>query len=150
MTSFELDARLAGDTLTVGELPLCTVRLMNDTRWPWLVLVPRIPEASEIHDLCDDTQIQLARETALIAAQLKRISGCQKINSAAIGNIVSQLHVHVIARTVGDPNWPAPVWGYGQKVPYDGVDADRFVSQFRPLLESWSNNSQNANSRMIS
>jgi diadenosine tetraphosphate (Ap4A) HIT family hydrolase len=142
MTSFELDARLAGNTLTVGELPLCSVRLMNDKRWPWLVLVPRIFMASEIHDLSEDAQFQLARETALIASQLKKVSGCEKINSAAIGNVVSQLHVHLIGRSTGDPNWPAPVWGFGQNVPYNGAEAERIIAQFLPLLEARCNDKQ--------
>ncbi len=124
MTAFQLDSRLDADTLAVAELPLSTLRLMNDSRWPWLILVPRIAGACELHDLTEAEQRQLAREAALIGRVLKRVTACEKINTAAIGNIVRQLHMHVIARRAGDANWPGPVWGFGVREPYaDGADA---------------------------
>ncbi len=123
MPAFQLDPRLDADTLAVAELPLSTLRLMNDARWPWLILVPRIASAFEVHDLSAADQQQLIMEATLIGQVLKRVTASEKINTAAIGNIVRQLHVHVIARREGDANWPAPVWGYGLREPYDGGSA---------------------------
>jgi diadenosine tetraphosphate (Ap4A) HIT family hydrolase len=91
---------------------------MNDSRWPWLVLVPVRARAVEIHDLSDTDQALLANETALAAKLLKSLINCEKINSAALGNVVRQLHVHVVARSENDPNWPGPVWGFGRREPY--------------------------------
>jgi diadenosine tetraphosphate (Ap4A) HIT family hydrolase len=118
MSLFRLDERLARDSLDIGALGLCQVRLMNDSRWPWLVLVPMRAEAVEIHGLAEGDQLLLARETALAASILQDQTNCEKINSAALGNIVRQLHVHVVARSSGDPNWPGPVWGFGERAPY--------------------------------
>ena len=119
MSEFVLDSRLAADTVLIAELDLSSLRLMNDTRWPWLVLVPRMANAVELHDLSESDQFHLFTETVLAGRVLKAVTDCQKINTAAIGNIVRQLHVHVVARSPGDPNWPGPVWGQGPRVPYE-------------------------------
>lgn len=134
MTAFQLDSRLDADTLAVAELPLSTLQLMNDSRWPWLILVPRIAGACEVHDLSDADQQQLAREAALIGRILERVTSCEKINTAAIGNIVRQLHVHVIARGQGDANWPGPVWGFGARVPYRDGAAAKFIETLTAAL----------------
>jgi diadenosine tetraphosphate (Ap4A) HIT family hydrolase len=118
LTAFRIDPRLEADTRPILELQLSSLRLLNDSRWPWLVLVPRIDAACEVHDISQDQQIILAREAALAGQILKVVTGCQKINTATIGNSVRQLHVHVIARSEGDANWPGPVWGFGAKVAY--------------------------------
>lgn len=136
MINFTYDPRLAGDTLSVIALQLCDVRLMNDARWPWLILVPRIAGASEVHDLSASGQIMLAKETALVARALKDFTTCEKINSAAIGNIVRQLHVHVIARSESDANWPGPVWGFGAKVPYEPEAAAGLIEALKTRIES--------------
>lgn len=136
MTAFQLDVRLNADTLPVAELGLSSLRLMNDARWPWLILVPRLGGASEVHELSDADQMQLATETALIARALKRVTNAQKINSAAIGNIVRQLHVHVIARSQGDANWPGPVWGFGTKILYNSDEAKRLIAAIKQKIES--------------
>jgi diadenosine tetraphosphate (Ap4A) HIT family hydrolase len=115
---FQLDLRLAEDTIFLGKLALCELRLMNDSRWPWLVLLPVRAGAVEVHDLSETDQALLAKETALAAKLLKSLTNCEKINSATLGNIVRQLHVHVIARSENDPNWPGPVWGFGKREPY--------------------------------
>ena len=118
MSEFELDKRLAADTIELGRLNGCLLLLMNDRRWPWLILVPMIADASEWHDL--DTEIAARSfETAMEAGKaLKQATGCDKINTASIGNMVRQLHIHVVARSEGDPNWPAPVWGFGEREEY--------------------------------
>lgn len=136
VTAFQLDVRLNTDTLPVAELGLCSLRLMNDERWPWLILVPRIAGASEVHDLNHADQMQLAAETALVAKLLKTATNAEKINSAAIGNIVRQLHVHVIARSQGDANWPGPVWGFGTKIPYNADEAEKLIASIRQKIES--------------
>jgi diadenosine tetraphosphate (Ap4A) HIT family hydrolase len=132
MTPFRLDERLEKDSLEIGALGLCHIRLINDSRWPWLVLAPMRANAVEIHGLAWSDQITLAQETALAASILKELTGCEKINSAALGNIVRQLHVHVVARTAGDPNWPGPVWGFGQRAPY----APQALTLLRERLQS--------------
>jgi len=132
MRGFELDPRLARDTLPVMPLGLCELRLMNDSRWPWLILVPRREAITEIHDLPPLDQTMLTFETALVAKLLKETVGADKMNIGALGNIVSMLHVHVIARNAGDVGWPGAVWGVGTAVPYTAEAADDLV---RPLRE---------------
>jgi len=113
-----LDARLDADTRLVASLALCDVRLMNDARFPWLVLVPRHVGLVEIADLSADVQTLLWQEVNRASAALRTVAPCDKLNLGALGNIVRQLHVHVIARCEGDPAWPGPVWGYGSARPY--------------------------------
>ena len=117
--AFELDYRLAGDSVLLKHLDLCQLRLMNDSRWPWLILVPMRENVSELFELSPGDQLLLSQEAGSVGEKLKKFTGCVKINVAAIGNIVRQLHVHIIARNEGDANWPGPVWGHGQRVPYN-------------------------------
>ncbi|OOG45991.1 HIT family protein [Rhodanobacter sp. C01] len=116
--SFILDPRLDADTRLITSLALCDVRLMNDVRFPWLVLVPRHAGLVEIADLPADEQTLLWQEVNCASAALRTVAPCDKLNLGALGNIVRQLHVHVIARCEGDPAWPGPVWGYGSAQPY--------------------------------
>ena len=109
MASFVLDTRLQEDSVEVGNLDLCTVRLMDDARYPWLILVPRVADIVEIHELGDGAQAQLWREVTDTGRVLTGIYHADKLNVAALGNVVPQLHVHVIARVAGDPAWPGPV-----------------------------------------
>jgi diadenosine tetraphosphate (Ap4A) HIT family hydrolase len=110
---FVLDPRLAADSLLLAEGPLSQLRLMDDARFPWLVLVPRVPGAVEWIDLGDHDRHVLLAEVAR-AGQLLRATGpCHKLNIGALGNVVRQLHVHVVARNEGDAAWPGPVWGAG-------------------------------------
>jgi diadenosine tetraphosphate (Ap4A) HIT family hydrolase len=124
--AFALDPRLGADTAFVCALPLCEVRLMDDARFPWLVLVPRLPGLIEPFDLTPETGQILWRETMTVARTLKRLTGAEKINTGMLGNIVSQLHVHVVARKAGDAAWPGPVWGHGARAPY----APAFLAAF--------------------
>lgn len=119
MSAFELDARIDRDSALIKKLDLCQLRIQNDSRWPWLVMVPERPGMTEIFELSLADQALLLAEVTKVGAALKQVTGATKINIAAIGNIVRQLHVHVIARFEGDANWPGPVWGFGQAVPYD-------------------------------
>lgn len=131
---FELDRRLNADSVPLVWLGLCELRLMDDRRWPWLVLVPQRPGACEIHDLTPLDQAMLTFETNLVAQALKKITGCTKINSGALGNVVRQLHVHVVARNPGDPGWPGPVWGHGVREPYRPEDRHAFADRMKTAL----------------
>lgn len=115
---FTLDPRLQADTQHVVSLPLCEVLLMNDARFAWLILVPRRNGLTEIIDLPGNAQQDLWQEINQVAAALRDSVPCDKLNIGALGNIVRQLHVHVIARIEGDAAWPGPVWGHGRVEPY--------------------------------
>ena len=128
---FALDARLAADSTPVIDLPLCSVRLMNDARFPWLLLVPRRAGMSEIHDLDEGDQEQLWREIRSATRALRAVAPCDKLNIGALGNIVRQLHVHVVARVVGDAAWPGPVWGSGVARPYDAPGQEQLILALR-------------------
>ncbi len=133
--TFHLDPRLAADTFIVGEWPLCRVVLMNDSRFPWLILVPRREDLSEIHDLAPPERAILIEEAAMAGERLKTFVGAKKINIGALGNMVPQLHVHVVARFAGDAAWPGPVWGAGKAAPYEPDLAARLVADLRGVLE---------------
>lgn len=111
MNEWRLDPRLADDSHPVAQLPLCELRLMDDSHHPWLVLVPRIEGATELVDLQDAQQQALLREVSQVSRVLRERFAPDKLNVAALGNVVPQLHVHVIARYTGDIAWPKPVWG---------------------------------------
>lgn len=123
MTEFFLDSRLEGDTLPVGELQLSRVLLMNDARYPWVILVPRRPAIREMIDLDLRDRAMLYREIDAVSEAMQRLFKPLKLNVAALGNVVPQLHVHVIARYDTDAAWPKPVWGLGERVAYDAADA---------------------------
>ena len=133
--TFGLDPRLAADTHEVGDFALCRVLLVNDSRYPWLILVPRRADLSEIHDLSAEERTLLIEEATGAGAALKSLTGAKKINTAALGNMVAQLHCHVVARFVGDDAWPGPVWGSGRAVPYEDEAAARLVADLRRALE---------------
>lgn len=134
LAGFELDRKLEADTLPLMWLGLCELRVMNDSRWPWLVLVPQRPGAEEVHDLTPLDQAMLTFETNMVAQALKKATGCIKINTAALGNIVRQLHVHIVARSERDPGWPGPVWGYGAREPYDRESFKRFADAIKSAM----------------
>jgi diadenosine tetraphosphate (Ap4A) HIT family hydrolase len=131
MGGFVLNKQLEADTHLVSELENCSLRLLDDARWPWLVLVPRIDGAQEWHDLKKGQRIMIDDEVARVASALKTMTGCEKINIATIGNMVRQLHIHVIARNEGDANWPGPVWGHGAREPYEPENTASFIEAFK-------------------
>jgi diadenosine tetraphosphate (Ap4A) HIT family hydrolase len=134
MSDFRTDERLERDSDLLTKIGLCELRLMKDGRWPWLVLVPQRPDVSEIFDLTPLDQTMLTFETTLVAEALKQVTGATKINTGALGNIVRQLHVHVIARSEGDPNWPGPVWSHGTAVPRAEADAKALSAKLLDAL----------------
>lgn len=130
-SGWSLDSQLARDTAMIGDLPLARVLAMNDANYPWLILVPRHPGTVEIIDLDDEQQAQLMDEIAMLARVLKDITACDKLNIAAIGNVVPQLHVHIVARSRRDAAWPQPVWGAAPALPYEPAELARFVARIR-------------------
>lgn len=131
---FELHPRLAADTLTVGRLPLCRLQLMNDARYPWLILVPERAGLREIHQLPPAERAQLIEEISACSQALEAVSRADKINVGALGNLVPQLHVHVIARRAGDAAWPGPVWGQGVAEPWDEAARSALLAALRERL----------------
>jgi diadenosine tetraphosphate (Ap4A) HIT family hydrolase len=129
MSSFVLDPQLEADTLALGEFDLCRLQLMNDARFPWLILIPQKPGLVELIDLAKPDRDQLFDEIAALSEGLKRIFQPDKINVAALGNQVRQLHVHVIARFVSDVAWPKPVWGVGERTWYPAHSAGALAAQ---------------------
>jgi diadenosine tetraphosphate (Ap4A) HIT family hydrolase len=117
-----LHPTLARDTVEVARLPLCRVLLMKDRRFPWLILVPERQEIREIHELAPEDRTRLVEEIARAGEVLERLFHPAKLNVGALGNIVPQLHVHVVARFETDPAWPGPVWGSGPAVPYTDAE----------------------------
>jgi diadenosine tetraphosphate (Ap4A) HIT family hydrolase len=129
LPAFDIDERLERDGLLIVTLGLCQLRVNNDRRWPWLVLIPQRADVSEIFDLTPLDQTMLTFETNMVASALKKVTGATKINVGALGNIVRQLHVHVIARSEGDANWPGPVWGFGTAEPWGDDERKAFAAR---------------------
>lgn len=116
--TFALDPRLAAETLPVGDLPVSTVLLVDDARFPWFMLVPRRPALRELTDLSVPDYGAVMDELRLALRVMTRLMGPDKVNVGALGNIVPQLHLHVVARFRSDVAWPGPVWGSGPRQPY--------------------------------
>ena len=131
---WELDPLLERDTVAIGDMPLSRVLLIKDATYPWLLLVPRRDKIVEIADLDMIEQAQLMSEIAHASRVLKAHTGCDKINVAALGNVVSQLHVHVIARSRGDAAWPKPVWNAVPPRDYDSRDLEKLLASLRQRL----------------
>lgn len=136
--AFHIDERLAADTLALWDWPLCTIRLMNDRRFPWLILVPRRDSLRDLHDLDAVDRATCAIEMEQASRLLQRVTGAEKMNVAALGNLVPQLHIHVIARFARDAAWPRPVWGVGAAEAYAESEAAALRARLeaeRPDLE---------------
>jgi len=131
---FNLHPRLAEDTFCVGDLPLCRLLLMNDASYPWCILVPRRADITEIYQLSSTEQQQLMTESSLLASALAELFQADKLNIAALGNMVPQLHLHHIVRYRTDPAWPAPVWGHHPARPYATSDATELCNRLRQAL----------------
>lgn len=131
---FALDSRLKQDTVPVGDFPLSSLLLMNDSQYPWFILVPRREDVSELFQLDPEDQQQLWREATQLAETLKDTFCADKMNVANLGNVVSQLHVHVIVRRRSDVAWPGPVWGRHPAVPYSAEELVRLREKLRMVL----------------
>ncbi|ABD05380.1 Histidine triad (HIT) protein [Rhodopseudomonas palustris HaA2] len=128
---WSLSPQLEKDTINIGDLPLSRVLVIKDANYPWLLLVPRRAGAVEITDLDEVAQAQLMTEISRVGRALKDITKCDKLNIAALGNVVPQLHVHVIARRANDAAWPRPVWGVVPALPHDAEEVQHFISALR-------------------
>lgn len=134
MAEFTLHPRLAADAIFVADWPLSRVLLMNDARYTWLVLVPRRIDAVELHDLRPGDRAVLMEEIARAGEGLKALTGAAKINTGALGNVVPQLHIHIVARMSGDPAWPGPVWGHSPAEPYAASQCEAQLARLRGRL----------------
>lgn len=131
---WSLHPRLAADTVAVGDFGLSRLLLSNDANYPWLILVPRRAGIREIHELDEADQLQLLRESMLLSRALMSAFAPTKLNIAALGNMVPQLHIHHIARYETDPAWPAPVWGKVPAIDYDAAARQARIERLRGLL----------------
>jgi diadenosine tetraphosphate (Ap4A) HIT family hydrolase len=132
--AWSLHPELENNSVLVGDLALSRVIVANDVTYPWAVLVPRREGVVEIIDLDETDRIRLMAEIAQVSAVLKELTKCDKLNVAALGNIVSQLHVHVVARRTDDAAWPGPVWGAVPPEPYEAAELEPFVAALRRAL----------------
>ena len=131
---WSLHPQLERDTVAVGDLALCRALLIDDANYPWMLLVPRRPNVVEIIDLSEAQRAQLMAEIARASKAIKAMTGCEKINVAALGNVVPQLHVHVIARGRSDPAWPKPVWGAVPPIAYSESALRSVLADLRERL----------------
>ncbi|KRW60031.1 HIT family protein [Pseudomonas sp. TTU2014-080ASC] len=131
---FVIDSQLQKDTVLIGEFTLCSLLLMNDSQYPWFILVPRREDVSELFQLDLSDQQQLWKETTVLAEVLKDCFAADKMNVATLGNVVSQLHMHVIVRRKEDPSWPAPVWGNLPAKVYSSEELQTIRQRLRAVL----------------
>jgi diadenosine tetraphosphate (Ap4A) HIT family hydrolase len=129
-----LHPQLERDTTPLGDLPLSRVLIINDANYPWLLLVPRRAETVELIELNEVERAQLMTEIALVSSALKEVTECDKLNVAALGNAVPQLHVHIIARRKTDKAWPKPVWGVVPPISHHAKELDRFMEAMKKKL----------------
>ncbi|ANY88950.1 MULTISPECIES: HIT family protein [Pseudomonas] len=131
---FVLDSRLQQDSLVLGDFPLCRLLLSKDANYPWFILVPRRADISELFQLSEADQQQLWKETTYLAEALKDSFAADKLNVATLGNVVSQLHMHVIVRRRDDAAWPAPVWGRVPAIEYTAEQVEAIRQRLRAVL----------------
>ncbi len=131
---FVLHPRLQADTQLLGDLPLCRVLLAKDSQYPWLILVPRVAHLREIHHLSPTQQHQLMQESCAVASLMERRLTPDKINVAALGNLVPQLHLHHVARFASDAAWPGPIWGAHPAIAYNAQDLQSEADNWRAQL----------------
>lgn len=134
---FQLDDRLKNDCALVGHLPLCRILLLKDANYPWVILVPQRSDVSEIYQLTPEDQQQLIRESSFVAQQMSERFKADKMNVAAIGNMVPQLHIHHVARCRSDAAWPAPVWGAVPATAYSDSALAARISLLQQVIEAW-------------
>lgn len=134
MAEFELDPAFVATSHRIGDLALCEARLQDDARYPWIVLIPRLPGLTEIEQLSDEDRVRLIDEMTLAGRVLRLLGPVDKLNFGALGNVTAQLHVHAVGRTRDDPAWPGPVWGHSPAVPYDPEALEAALAKAREAL----------------
>jgi diadenosine tetraphosphate (Ap4A) HIT family hydrolase len=135
-TGFELHPQLQKDCIILGKFPLCLLLLMNDSNYPWCILVPAHAGIREIHELPESEQLALLHESTTLARAMTVVFSPHKLNIAALGNVVPQLHVHHIARFESDAAWPAPVWGRVHAKPYASTQPQDIVARLCQALKN--------------
>lgn len=135
MSGLVLHSQLKRDCFIVGRFPLSLLLLMNDSSYPWFILVPQRQGITEVHQLSELDQQQLMRESSILSACIEREFHADKINIAALGNMVPQLHIHHIVRYVSDPVWPAPIWGEKPAAPYADEKSRAICEKMKALLK---------------
>ena len=133
-SGFSVDQRLAADTIPIGDLTLSSVLLMDDARFPWFILVPRRRAASELSDLSDEDAATLMNEIRLAMRVMLELAKPDKVNVGALGNMVPQMHIHVIGRFRSDPAWPGPAWSHGTRTPYPDHAAAALIERAAGLF----------------
>ena len=131
---FQLHPQLAADCIALGRFDLCRLLLMNDSQYPWFILVPEIADIREIFQLSKDQRGLLQEESCFLAKQMSQLFNADKMNIAAIGNLVPQLHIHHVARYRNDKAWPAPIWGKFSPVPYTSGQLEERLNQVKARL----------------
>ena len=131
---FSIHSKLVADTINLGSFPLCEVLLMNDCRFPWIILVPKIPDLQDFHEIPAQHRDVLFQEIEKASETIQKNWQIDKMNVAALGNQVSQLHIHVIGRRRTDEAWPNPVWGYGTPISYDTADLSILIQSLKCQL----------------
>ncbi len=134
---FKLDERLKGDTYFIGDLPLCSVLLMNVSNFPWIILVPRSQEITELFHLSESEQINYHKETNYLLESMSEVYKSHKMNIASLGNLVPQLHTHIIVRFKDDDAWPNPVWSYKKMDKYNETQSASEIDKIRKLVDDY-------------
>ena len=139
ISGFILDPAFSATSFRLGDLRLCEARLQDDARYPWIVLIPRLPGLREVEDLDADQRAALMEEAVLAGAAVRAVGAAaglavEKLNLGALGNVTPQLHLHVVGRRANDPAWPGPVWGHSAAEPYEAQARDIAVSAARAIL----------------
>ncbi len=135
--TFSLDNRIKNDSIEIGDLELCHVRLLNNCAWPWLLLLPKKNGLKEITDLNTEEQQCLMKEIDFFSRFISTFPNVEKINIGMLGNIVSQLHIHVIGRNTNDPAWPGPVWGCKAGEPYNDIELNKILTRFKNQMDNY-------------
>ena len=139
ISGFILDPAFSATSFRLGDLRLSEARLQGDARYPWIVLIPRLPGLREVEDLRRDERAMLMDEAVLAGAAVRAVGAAaglavEKLNLGALGNVTPQLHVHVVGRRSSDPAWPGPVWGHGAAEPYEAAAWDKAIAAARAAL----------------
>ena len=134
---FQLDKRLESDTFWVGDMPLCKVLLMNVANFPWIILVPKVSDKSEIFELNQSDLEKYHRETNYLLQSMSKLYMADKMNIASLGNLVSQLHTHIIVRYKKDDAWPNPVWSFPEMISYETNKHQMEIDKIKKLVDDY-------------
>ena len=132
--TFKLDKVLESDTIAIGDTPNYAIRLANDNRFPWVILIPKVPSITEVYQLEASVQQRLAIDSSVLGSEMMDLYKGDSLNTGALGNVVSQLHLHHVVRYKKDAAWPGPVWGCGKPKPYNLGELEERLRSLRQSL----------------